>query len=51
MVEGVSKVAELISQAITGVFVENEIGAFWLTLVIVIIVIIFIVHKLLNRDD
>lgn len=51
MVEAVTHVSALISQAIKGVFVDDEIGSFWLTLVVVLIVIVFIVNKLLNRNQ
>lgn len=51
MVEGIKQVATLISQAIKGIFVENEIGSFWITLVVVLIIIVFIVNKLLNRNQ
>lgn len=51
MVEAITQVSTLISQAIKGVFVNNEIGSFWITLVVVLIVIVFIVNKLLNRDQ
>lgn len=50
MVDAVNKVSTLLTQAINGVFVENEIGSFWLTLVFILIVIIFLFNKLLNRD-
>lgn len=50
MVDAVNKVSTLLTQAIKGVFVTNEIGSFWLTLVFILIVIIFLLNKLLNRD-
>lgn len=51
MVEAIEKVSTLISEAIQGVFVENEIGSFWFSLVVVLIIIVFIVNKLLNRNQ
>lgn len=51
MVEAITQVSTLITQAIKGVFVDDEIGAFWLTLVVVLIIIVFIVNKLLNRNQ
>lgn len=51
MVDAIQKVSTLIAQAIQGVFAENEIGSFWITLVVVLIIIVFIVNKLLNRNQ
>lgn len=51
MVDAITQVSTLISQAIKGVFVDDEIGSFWLALVVVLIVIVFIVNKLLNRNQ
>lgn len=51
MVDAVTQISTLISQAIKGVFINDEIGAFWLTLVVVLIIIVFIVNKLLNRNQ
>ena len=51
MVEAITQVSTLISQAIQGVFIDDQIGAFWLTLVVVLIVIVFIFNKLTNRDQ
>lgn len=50
MVDGIKGVVVLLTQAIQGVFIDNEIGAFWLALVVILIVTIFIFYKLTNRD-
>lgn len=51
MVDAITQVSTLISQAIEGVFVEDEIGSFWLAIVVVLIIIVFVVNKLLNRNQ
>ena len=51
MVEAVQQVSTLIIQAIQGVFTDNEIGSFWITLVVVLVIVVFIVNKLLNRNQ
>ena len=38
MVEAVQQVSTLIIQAIQGVFTDNEIGSFWITLVLSVLI-------------
>lgn len=51
MLDAIQKIIPLLTDAVKGVFIENEIGSLWVALIIVIFVFVFIIGKLTNRDN
>lgn len=51
MLDAIEQIIPLLTDAVKGVFIDNEIGSLWVALIVVMVVFVFILGKLTNRNN